>query len=180
MLEEPRRPWLDAGELKNKFHALTALHHPDVAGAAGDFSALNAAYQALREPATRLRHLLELEWPAGLAGGQDAPPGIADLFMKMGSLQHALHAFRKKQQAASIPLAHAVLAPERLGLVHAFEEWLAVLNAKEAGLLEELRLLDAGWEAEKPMNRLAALYQGFSYLSKWTGQVREGLFILKS
>lgn len=163
--------------MKAKFHGLTARLHPDVAGEGGDFPALNAAYQTLREPAPRLRHLLELESPEALAGGKDAPAGIAELFMKMGGLQQSLHAFRARQPAT--PLAQAVLVPERLALERAFQEALAGLDAKEAALREELRELDARWETGKPMTRLAALYQGFSYLAKWSGQAREALFLLK-
>ncbi len=174
MLGEPRKPWLDAVELKEKFHALTARHHPDIAGEAGDFQALNAAYQTLREPRTRLRHLLELECAS--IPGADAPPGIAALFMKMSALQQAFNAFKP----ASTPLAQALLAPERWKLIRSFKECLAVLDAGMDELLEELRRIDSEWPDKKPVDRLAALCQGFSYLSKWTGQAREALLSLNA
>ncbi len=66
-LGQPRRPSLDADALKDHFHRLTAEHHPDIAGDGGRFTTLNAAYTVLREPAARLRHLLELDAPAALA-----------------------------------------------------------------------------------------------------------------
>src|SRR5215472_9636832 len=70
LLDEPRRPWLDAEPLKEKFLALSATVHPDRvhnlseterAAAQERYTELNAAYQCLREPKERLHHLLELE-----------------------------------------------------------------------------------------------------------------------
>ena len=70
LLHEPRRPWVEPEPLKAKFLALSAEVHPDrVHGASAAeravahdrYTALNAAYQCLRESKDRLRHLLELE-----------------------------------------------------------------------------------------------------------------------
>ena len=70
LLRTPRRPWLDADSIKQTFFTLSAELHPDrvhTADAAEKHTAnersaeLNAAYQCLREPRERLRHLLELE-----------------------------------------------------------------------------------------------------------------------
>ena len=50
----PRTPWVDADELKEKFHRLSAQRHPDAPGGSdAAFAALNAAWQILREPASR-------------------------------------------------------------------------------------------------------------------------------
>jgi len=70
LLQEPRRPWLDADALKARFLKLSAAAHPDrfhggtesERAQANDRSAeLNAAYNTLRETRDRLFHLLELE-----------------------------------------------------------------------------------------------------------------------
>src|SRR5437879_6369452 len=93
IFNEPRRPWLDCEALKEKFHALTAAHHPDVSDdGAVDFAAVNAAYSTLREPRARLRHLLELEFPDALARAQQIPAGIAELFTQIGRQRQALDA----------------------------------------------------------------------------------------
>ena len=64
-LAQPRRPWLDPEALRESFHRAAAQHHPDAAGGTDErFAALNTAHAILREPAARLRHLLELEAPA--------------------------------------------------------------------------------------------------------------------
>src|SRR5436309_5157524 len=95
LLGEPRRPWLDPEKLKAKFLALSAEIHPDrfhSAPAAEKqatherFPRLNAAYQVLREPKDRLRHLLELELSAKPAEVQQTSPGAMELFMEVGRL----------------------------------------------------------------------------------------------
>ena len=70
LLNEPRRPLLDADLLKQKFLALASDAHPDRAHNASEsekaevtqrYAQLNAAYNCLAEPKLRLLHLLELE-----------------------------------------------------------------------------------------------------------------------
>ena len=70
LLNESRRPWLNADLLKQKFLALASDLHPDRIHNASDadkseatkrYAELNAAYNCLLEPKSRLLHLLELE-----------------------------------------------------------------------------------------------------------------------
>src|SRR3954464_16081107 len=95
LLQEPRRPWLDPGALKQKFLALSARMHPDKVQAAGEpekaaiarnFAELNTAFNCLSEPKSRLLHLLELESGARPAEIQQIPPGLADLFIEVATL----------------------------------------------------------------------------------------------
>ena len=58
----PRGAWLDPEDIKSRHHTLIAKSHPDkIHGDPARASALNAARTILENPATRLRHLLELE-----------------------------------------------------------------------------------------------------------------------
>src|ERR1051326_2841375 len=95
LLDEPRRPWLDPELLKTRFHALTAAIHPDRVHSAGDeekkaanlrYAELNAAYQCLREPKERLRHLLELERGERVEEVQQISTGAMDLFLEVSRL----------------------------------------------------------------------------------------------
>src|SRR5204862_2338470 len=70
LLGEARRPWLDTEALKAKFLTLTANVHPDRVHKAIPaekqtahqlYTELNAAFNCLRGPKTRLLHLFELE-----------------------------------------------------------------------------------------------------------------------
>lgn len=180
ILQQPRRPWIDDAALKEAFHRATAQQHPDIAGGSVDSaSALNAAYAVLRDPAARLRHLLELEWtgpsaPAGIA------PDLADCFGRIGALRQASVALAKKEAAAQSPLSRALLAGDHAAHRNALEDAIAALVALENAAQEELRALDAGWAARHETTRfaLAALQQRFAFLAKWHAQLREDLFRL--
>ena len=177
MLQQSRRPGLDAAALKDTFHRLSAQRHPDTAGGDADsFAALNAAWQVLREPASRLRHLIEMEAPGLLARPVQIPPALADTFMRIAALRRTLDDFRKRHAAASTPLARALLAGEQRTLKTDLESALADLDTAHEHALTELRALDATWPAS--LDALAALHQQLAFLSKWSTDLRESLFIL--
>ena len=180
-LAQLRRPWIDEAALKDAFHRASAQQHPDIAVGSGDnAAALNAAYAVLRDPATRLRHLLELEWPDAQSAPAGIAPEIADLFGNIAALRQTGTALAKKEAAAQSPLARALLAGEHAVHRHELETALANLAAAETAALEELRALDAAWDErnETTRNRLAAVQQRFAFLAKWQAQLREDLFRL--
>ncbi len=93
VLGEPRRPWLDAEALRSQFlEASTGMHpdrfhdapEPERTAAERRYADLNAAYQALREPRSRLLHLLLLETGSRPPDIQRIPPGTLDLFVEVG------------------------------------------------------------------------------------------------
>ncbi len=179
-LGEPRRPWLDDEALKARFHALTAEHHPDVAAAdSPDFAALNVAYQTLREPHARLRHLLELDAPEWTAlhrhSHPPAPQVIGALFGEMGDKKQSVDSFLKKRAGADSALARAMLMGDQLMLQDELQEWLAVLEAEKARWLARLPALDAAWQADPAATvpQIAETAQALGYLEKWTAQIRE-------
>ena len=180
-LGQPRRPWLDREALKEAFHRATAQQHPDIAGGSGDqAAALNTAYATLRDPAARLRHLLELEWPDAGPAPATIAPELADLFGRIAALRQAGAALKKKQAAAHSPLARALLAGERTAHRRDLEAALAVLASAESSALENLRALDAAWSArtDELRGQLMAAHQSFAFLVKWQAQLREDLFQL--
>jgi curved DNA-binding protein CbpA len=182
ILQQPRRPWLDSQALKEHFHRETMERHPDVSGAGdeGHFAALNAAYTVLRDPASRLRHLLELEAPELLAPSREIPPLLAALFMRIAGFRQALDAFRKKESAASSALARALLAGGRLALSQQGETIRVELEAAYGAAMDTLRALDSDWEKDpRPSDsaeRLSSMHHQCAYLSKWRSQLTEALF----
>ena len=69
-----RRPLIDEAALKEKYLRLAAIRHPDLSGGNDEkFHLLQDAYKTLREPAARLRHLVELEFPGGGIQSESAP-----------------------------------------------------------------------------------------------------------
>jgi curved DNA-binding protein CbpA len=184
VLAQPRRPWLDEDALKECFHRASAEWHPDVAGSgdAARFAAASAAYSALRDPVTRLRHLLELEAPDQLARPQSIPSDFADFFMRLAELRSALDAFHQKEAAAPGTLARALLTTDKLALQHRAATLQSQLDTAHEAALTALRTLDAEWPpgSGDQFERLAALHHQFAYLSKWRAQLGESLFQLTS
>jgi len=182
-LDQPRRPWLDTEALKECFHRASATWHPDVPGSgdAARFAGANAAYSVLRDPAWRLRHLLELEAPEMLSGASEIPPEFAELFMRLAELRQALNTFQKKESAATQGLARALLIEERQSMLKRVMTLKTDLDSSYEGSLAALQALDAEWEprAAACIERLAALQQRLAYLSKWRVQLSEALFKLQ-
>ncbi len=180
----PRRPWLDPDVLKGAFHRLSSTLHPDVprTGDAAHFTALNTAHTVLREPASRLRHLLELTAPEALAAASSPPLALADLFMQIAGVRRRLDAFLEKRKAATSPLARALLASEENELSRELHTTLGQLEAAETASLAEVRLLDADWgaPAAPAIASLVGAYHRLAYLARWLAQTRESLFALGS
>jgi curved DNA-binding protein CbpA len=182
LLEQPPRPWLDPEALKAKYHLLTALHHPDVAGATDDFAEINRAYQTLVDPAARLRHLLDLESPGLLARAQPVPEDIAAFFTPVAKVSQDVDAFLKKHAVTVSPLARALLSTEQYEVQERLEETIANLRGKRDSLVSQLRDADVLWLEDHPaaLNLLPALCQSLGYIAKWLATLRESLFRLAS
>jgi curved DNA-binding protein CbpA len=188
LLDEPRRPWLEADSLKQKFLKLSARLHPDKisstnesekSAASKKFAELNAAYNSLSVPKTRLLHLLELELDARPKDIQQIPGGLADIFAEVATMcRQADHFLSEKSQVAS-PLL-------QVQIFERAQDWIEKLNALQKKLRDfseklfaELKLLDAQWITSNPqtrgglLNELEKLYRLFSYFNRWNGQIQE-------
>ena len=195
LLDEPRRPWLDPELLKAKFHALTATVHPDRVHRATEpekkeanqrYAELNAAYQCLREPKERLRHLLELERGSKVQDVQKISPGTIDLFMEISQLCRETDAFLAEKARVTSPLLKVQLFEREMTLTDRLNLLLEHLNGRREALIVQIRNLDMAWETAPPIgsssrlhvlpcSRLEHIYRDFSYLKRWTQQLQERL-----
>ena len=125
LLNFPRRPWLDADALKQRFHELSTEVHPDQAHDATDeakaelqqrFAEVNTAHQCLREAKTRVRHLLELELGRAPGNVKSIPGEMTDWFMEIGSVCREADAFLARKEAQDSPLLQAALMGEGMEL----------------------------------------------------------------
>jgi DnaJ-domain-containing protein 1 len=186
LLDEPRRPWLDPERLKEKFLQLSAGAHPDRVHAASEAerseaqrrsTELNAAYHCLREPASRLRHLLELELGAVPPDIQRVPPALMDLSMEIAGLCRQADSFLLEKDRATTALLK----------VQAFErgqEWtekLQSLRQKVETLLDSetaaLKNLDGQWNDAADhagcLRRLEEICRLLKYFNRWQAQLQE-------
>jgi curved DNA-binding protein CbpA len=190
LMGQARRPWLDPEALREKFISLSATTHPDrmrdggepVLRAAQDRSAeLNAAYQCLREPRDRLRHLLALERGTAPAELQLVEPELMDMFAGLNRvLRQADGVLGEKA-----PLASPLLQAQWYGRAQACQEELAAEGRRLADRLEQLdtglKRSGEAWdratteERRAILDRLEFVYRSYGFLNRWSSQVRERL-----
>lgn len=138
----PRRLDLDRADLERRFHSLNRRFHPDYFRLRSpeeqtisleNSAAVNAAYRSLRDPSSRVEHLLEREGLGPGTAGRAAPP--ADLFEEIMELQEARLGLEGGDPDAA-PALRARLAAAR-----------ADLEARRADTQVELVARFAAWDA---------------------------------
>ena len=182
VLRQRRRPWLDLDELKKAFHARTLRAHPDaqIFGADADsvdtdFTAINEAYQVLRDSKRRLHHLLEIEALAAQGHSALVPVELADLFPTVAQLMHRGDRLAQKKADATNTLARSLLQTEVIQWTQQLEAALGRLQQLEMDADAQLQQIDAVWEngVHDHIPRLQELYVRYSYLQRWIAQLND-------
>ena len=183
LLGLPRAAALSADAVRLAFKDRAAAVHPDHAADEADrlprsaaFAALNEAQLTLRSTARRLRHLLDLEWPALAASRAGAAMDDAAMSL-FGSVAHALRlaeAAARRRDAAASALVRAMAAGDVMAAADAVSDALAAVEEAAAAMEDNLVAIDAAraaGEACGPALMAAAARAGF--LEKWQGQLRQ-------
>lgn len=185
LLNEPRQPWLDEETLKAKFFALSTSVHPDRVHALPEverkaahdrYTQLNAAYQCLREPKERLRHLLELQAGRKPAAVQQVPANFVELFFEIGQGTRAADEFLKRKASITSPLLLVELFDEGQTISEHLAGLRDNLAARQGELANELRKLNDHWQQR--LDRLEEIQQRISYLHRWSSQLQERILRL--
>ncbi|MEY4386256.1 MAG: hypothetical protein RLY20_1539 [Verrucomicrobiota bacterium] len=190
LLGQPRRPWLDEEPLKNQFHKLSSLVHPDrnhgldEAGrkAANDrYAELNAAYQCLRQPKMRLAHLLLLERGAKPGDLRNIPDEIANLFGEVGQLLRTSGIIADEKSRAVSAIQKAGALARALPVIETISTLQAEIRRQRCVIDDGLRTLDSRWTAERqdPTTHktlfadMEQLYHHLGFLERWASQLQE-------
>jgi curved DNA-binding protein CbpA len=187
LLNEPRRPWLDAEVLKEKFLALSSTVHPDRVHNLGEaeraaaqerYTELNAAYNCLREPKERLRHLLELELGALPKDIQRIPSELMDLSLQVGKACRDADVFLAEKAKVTSPLLQVSFFERGLEFVESLQGLQRRVNSLNERVNEELTRVDTEWESQVETRRslfprVEELHRLFSYFARWNGQIQE-------
>lgn len=184
LLTEPRRPWLDVDSLKTKFFALSSEVHPDRTHNATEsdkleanrrYTELNAAYQCLREPRSRIRHLLELELGTKPSDLTDIPDDLMDLFFAVGKVFREVDAFLVEKAKATSPLIQVQLFERGMERVEQLNDMSRKISPRRETLLEELKALDANWQSRTAVHtdRLLNIWRLLSFYERWLAQIQE-------
>lgn len=171
-----RRPLIDEVALKERYLRLAAARHPDLSGGNDEqFHLLQDAYKTLRDPAARLRHLIELVF-RGAEIQDDATPH-AELFMCAAGAVHAARAVLSRLENTDTRLGRAILSPEILTALEQIRAAMASVGKMRSELTARLESLDLRWP-DVSAGELAALASSFSFLSRWASELSESEFRL--
>jgi curved DNA-binding protein CbpA len=171
-----RRPLIDEVLLKERYMRLAAACHPDLSdGNDEEFHLLQDAYKTLRDPAARLRHLMELVFRG--AEVQDDAASHAELFMCAAGAVHAAKAVLSRLDNTGTRLGRALLSPEIAAALEQVRAAMASVGNMRAELTARLESLDLRWP-DVLAGELATLASSFSFLSRWTSELSESEFRL--
>lgn len=193
LLTEPRHPWIDVDQLKQRFLQLSAEVHPDRVHNASEaekqaankrYAELNAAYNCLREPKERLIHLLELELGAKPKDIQRIPPGTMDLFVEVGQTCRDVDTFIVEKNKVTSPLLKVQMFEKAQDWTDKLNQLQQKINSKRDELSAELQAMNETWKSAPPigsgerasglpLERLEQIYRILSYVARWTEQLQE-------
>lgn len=182
LLQQPRRPWLNAEQLKEKYIQLTISMHPDrqtrplpEQTPTPDFANINNAFRVLVDPKARLQHLLKLE---GIATNSDpVPETLGDVFLETGTLLQEIDLLISRTTANT--LSKALRQPEILEARKLAADLLDKLQGIYHCALEELQKLDQLWTSTHQIApELSAVFAKLAYLTRWIAQLEERQFQL--
>ena len=186
LLNQTRRPWLDADSLKQEFLALSSLTHPDrfhnsTTGektfASDQFAALNSAYQCLKEHRDRLRHLVHLELGRNPGDLKHVPEAMADAFMQIAAACRRAAPLVEGKKRMQSPLLQASFFQQVQPELESLEKLQQRVTGMQADALEQMRKLDAAWisstDREPLVLKLEELAQILGFHSRWLAQLQE-------
>ena len=166
-LDLARAVWIEAEEVKSRHHLLMAACHPDKSqGDANRATRLNVARRILEKPATRLRHILELEFPNFQSAQKPQPDW--DLFSRTGEAARLATQVASAVTSATSPLARAVAkkqsAETRKNLA-ALQEELAQRATDMEQKTKSLTLTDP--------QAISNLAEEWTFLNRWQSVIHE-------
>ena len=167
-----RAAWVEAEEVKSSHHLLMVACHPDKSQGDGNRATrLNMARRILEKPATRLRHILELEFPNFQSTQKPQPDW--ELFSRTGEASRLATQVASAVASATSALARAVANNKA-----------AETRKKLAALQEELnqRVTDMEQKTKSlPLTdpqAISNLAEEWTFLNRWQSVVHEALAAL--
>ncbi|MEY4484722.1 MAG: hypothetical protein RL693_2174 [Verrucomicrobiota bacterium] len=158
------------------------IAHPDHGGSEQHATEVNAAYEALRSPETRLKHLLELSVPEQAKAWRTVPldEGMMQLFSQLGAALESSGKFLERKSKAQSALAKALLTNEEMRHRETLEAIGTAIAEYRAAMESELPTMDSELESASDVTwrKLAAMQARFAYLGRWQTQIRERLLQL--
>ena len=178
----PRAAALDEQCLHRAYTERSRTAHPDHGGSEALAAQLNAAYEALRNPEKRMKHLLELSGSPDAKAWRTVPldESMMSLFSELGKAMESSAKFLDRKAKASSALAKALLTGEEMQQRAVLEGIGFELERRRREMETQLPHLDAALASAEPdaWKQLGSMQARFAYLAKWQAQVRERLLAL--
>lgn len=182
-LDLPYRLTLPESDLQQAYAAQSRVAHPDHGGSDAQASQVNAAFEILRSPEKRLRHLLELAAPDEATAWRTVPldDSMMALFAKLGQALDSSNKFLEKKTRAQSALARALLTGEEMEHRESLEDLGAAIARHMTSLEAQFPDLDEALHADPAPDtwkQVATTQARLAYLTKWQTQIRERLLQL--
>ncbi len=170
----PRRAELDPEEVRAAFQERSRTLHPDAGGDPEAFEAANRAAAVLAEPASRLRHLAELEFgaPPDPAGAVDA--ATMALFEPTASVLAEADALIARREAATSAVGRALLERGAAELAGPLLAAGGAVRGRRGEALARLAEVDAALASggrERARELIGELARALAFLGKWEAQI---------
>lgn len=182
ILDLPRLATLDEEILLHAYAEKCRAAHPDHGGSEVEAAKVNAAYETLRAPEKRLKHLLELAGPDDAKAWRTVPldDAMMNLFSELGKALEDSAKFLERKAGAQSAIAKALLANEEMQHRESLEQIGFDIERCRSEMELQLPAMDDAIENtdESVWPKFAAVQAKFAYLSKWQSQVRERLLAL--
>jgi hypothetical protein len=146
------------------------------------YSELNAAYNCLRDPKDRLRHLLELELGGKPADIQRVPPEMMDGHFAVAGLCREADNLIAESARISSPILKVQQFERNQELTEKLRARQQIINVRHEKLMKELESMNPAWlsrsandaaQPELPLENLDAIYRELGYLTRWSAQLQE-------
>ena len=158
------------------------LAHPDQGGNEEAAAQVNAAFEVLRAPEKRLKHLIEIQAPTEAKAWRTVPmdESMMTLFSSLSRALESSGKFLEQKSKAQSALAKALLANEEFSQRDTLENLGLEIERYRERMVQELPALDealaaGATEAWRPLGIVQAR---FAYLARWQSQIRERLLQL--
>jgi curved DNA-binding protein CbpA len=178
----PRAATVDEQVLHRAYTEHSRTAHPDHGGSEATAAQVNAAYETLRHPEKRLKHLLELAGPAEATAWRTIPldDSMMRLFSELGHAMESTTVFLERKRKAGSALAKALLAGEGMTHRETLENIGFEIDAGKKEMEAGLPALDLAIAAQDAdaWKQVAMTQARLAYLAKWQAQVRETLLAL--
>lgn len=173
----PRRVWLDAGQVNERFLAVSAATHPDKASperraqAEAAFAQANRSQHVLQNSRLRLLHWLELAGVPSAPHVQPVPEAVLGRFPPVAQLLKEADELLARKRGATSPMIQVQLFQAGMTLTEKLQQLQTALSDDIRALEAELK--SCGDIAPDAFPRLEDIAAQLGFLERWHSQLTE-------